>query len=718
MKNLFTFVFLFVFTMGFAQESEGPYLEVLSADAQIPLKETRTDVQITGTIAFVSTRQVYHNLGKQPIEAKYVFPLSTEAAIHKMRMTVGSRVSVAKIFEKEEAQKVYDKAIEDGKRAAKLDQHRPNVFQMNVGNIMPGDIVIIEIEHTELLLPKNGQYEYVAPAVVGPRFLGESNQGEQVFNTPIHPKGTPSSFQFDLSVQINAPVFIKHVQSRTHKVNIEYPNPKIAKVHLSKSNNNPGNRDFILNYSLQGNKVEAGLLLYEHGDENFFALQMEPMQAPKMEDIPSREYVFVVDVSGSMNGYPLEVSKALMRNLLCGLRITDTFNVQLFASSSQLFSYYSVDANAQNIEAAIDFLSRSQSGGGTELLSALNTAYGLPKREDSASRSIVVITDGYISVEKEAFELVRDHLDEVNVFPFGIGSSVNRFLIEGLARVSNSAPFIATSYEEASRIAEEFSQYVSTPLLTHVKMQTKGFDVYDVSPSTIPDVFLSRPVTIFGKYRGKAEGSIIISGYLGGRKVKKEYKVDATALSPDHEALRYLWARNKIATLDDYGKIYHAEEKEAIVKLSLQYNLLTQYTSFVAVDEAIVNKDGSLKSVKQPLPLPDGLENSAVGAAAEFKGKSNYKANFKVVVEGIDSRAEKRSIAMELRVRYTSCFTTYLEKYDGLRLHYDAKGQLVLVEVLENGSWVVSPEVLEALQKQAKGKLKIDQGIVVLIQAS
>ncbi|CAN0600732.1 unnamed protein product, partial [Ectocarpus sp. 12 AP-2014] len=263
----------------------------------------------------------------------------------------------AKIFERQEAQKVYETALNEGKRAAKLDQDRPNVFQMAVGNIMPDDEIKIDIYHTELLEPVNGQYQFVAPAVVGPRFTGESAKNEDAFTMPHTAKGISDTFGYDMTISINAAMPIQNVSSSSHKVNVTYPNMKTAEVFLSKSDENPSNRDFILNYNLRGNKIESGMLLYEHGDENFFSYQIEPTNSFKLEDIPSREYIFIVDVSGSMNGYPLDVSKELMRNLLCNLRLTDTFNVQLFASSSTVFSAASEEANEQNIEAAIRFLS-------------------------------------------------------------------------------------------------------------------------------------------------------------------------------------------------------------------------------------------------------------------------------------------------------------------------------------------------------------------------
>eukprot|EP01093_Parvamoeba_rugata_P003144 TRINITY_DN1412_c0_g1_i5.p1 TRINITY_DN1412_c0_g1~~TRINITY_DN1412_c0_g1_i5.p1 ORF type:complete len:494 (-),score=93.03 TRINITY_DN1412_c0_g1_i5:2067-3548(-) len=481
MKLFYTILLCCTFFAGFSQDDNSPYLLVSTKNAIIPLKSSKTEVEISGTIAHVRVTQVYQNKGAGAIEAKYVFPLSTQAAVHKMHMIVDDRLVVAKIFEKQEAQKVYEKAIDEGKRAAKLDQNRPNVFQMNVGNIMPGDEITIDIYYTEMLVLVNDEYQFVAPGVVGPRFTGESAVNEESFNMPYTAMGIADTFDFDISVTLNAGMIIQHVNSTTHNINVNYPDAKTAEVFLTEENKNPSNRDFILKYNLRGNQIQTGLLLYEGEDENFFTYQMEPNKNVVLDDIPAREYLFIVDVSGSMNGYPLEVSRELMRNLLCGLRMTDTFNVQLFASSSTIFSPTPVEINEQNIEAAIRFLSEGQGGGGTQLLSALNEAYKLPRKDLNVARSMVIITDGYVSVEKEAFELISSNLDQANVFTFGIGSSVNRYLIEGMAKVSNSESFIATTSEEAQKVAKDLANYIAIPLLTRVKIESKGFDMYDLA---------------------------------------------------------------------------------------------------------------------------------------------------------------------------------------------------------------------------------------------
>lgn len=725
MKKLPFLLLVFVSLITFGQENttqqtqkkESPYLEVLSKNAIIPLKESRVEVHITGTIAHVKLTQVYHNEGTTPIEAKYVFPLSTQAAVHDMKMKVGDRVTNAKIFEKNKAEEVYKEAVKQGKRAAKLDQARPNVFQMKVGNVMPGDAISVAVYYTEMLSPINGQYQFVAPSVVGPRFTGENTSGETTFNNPTTKKGVADTFIYDMQVEIQAGMMIQNIASTSHKVNILYPSRDSASIFLSKSNVNAANRDFILNYSLRGEDIASGLLLYEHNDEKFFAYMMEPPAAVKAKQVTAREYLFIVDVSGSMNGYPLEVSKDLMRNLLCNLSVEDTFNVQLFASSSTVFNPTPVQATHANVTNAIQFLTSGQGGGGTQLLSALNVAYGLPRSQPGSSRSMVVITDGYVSVEREAFTKIEQHLDQANVFTFGIGSSVNRYLIEGMAKVSKSESFIATTREEAAKVAEDFKKYIDSPVMTQVKFATKGFEVYDIEPSSVPDIFAARPIVIFGKYKGEANGEIIMTGYQGKKKIKQRFKVSDGTLTPNNKALRYLWARNKIAQLDDYNTRFREDTKAEVTALGLQYNLATQYTSFVAVDEQVVNKGGVLKTIKQPLPMPKNVTNSAVGAAAAVTAKSVFKKAYTV---GFDTnelpKAQARQIKMWFNAKYGSLAEKYTRMHVEFRLKFGEHGQLISAEIFNGNEWVKDIEMLNAFKGLKVEALKTKKQFTIKVR--
>jgi len=341
---------------------------------------------------------------------------------------------------------------------------------------------------------------------------------------------------------------------------------------------------------------------------------IEPPRRVTPAHVPRRDYIFILDVSGSMNGFPLAVAKTLMHNLVGSLRPDDTFNVLLFAGASSVFSNAPVAASRENIVQAMGFVDAQEGGGGTELLPALERALALPGAED-VSRSIVVVTDGYVDVETETFELIRKNLGKANLFAFGIGSSVNRYLIEGMARAGQGEPFIVLNAEEAPRRAEELRHYIESPVLTKARLTAEGFELYDVEPESIPDVLAARPVVVFGKWRGSRPGLITLRGIGGEGRFEKRF--DLRTLEPDsrNRALRHLWARHRIARLtDDLRTGSDPARVQEITRLGLEYSLLTQYTSFIAVDQQVRNRDpGVLDRVKQPLPLPQGVGDLAVG---------------------------------------------------------------------------------------------------------
>jgi Ca-activated chloride channel family protein len=592
------------------KDASSPYF-LVQGDSDVetfPLLETRAAVNIAGVIAEIELTQVYKNDGEKTIEAVYVFPLGTKSAIHAMRMKTGKRIIDAEIEEREKAKQIYEDAKDQGKVASLLEQKRPNVFQMKVANIMPGDEVKVIVKYTEMLIPEKGIYEYVFPTVVGPRFTGEQKDKEDWTATPyLHEKEKPP-YKFDIKVNLKTGIPISKIVIPTHNVDIDKEHDK-ATITLSKKEKYGGNRDFILQYSLKGNKIQTGLLLYPGQEENFFLLMLEPPDRVNINMVPPREYLFVVDVSGSMHGFPLDVSKALMKKIIEGLRKQDYFNILFFSGGSAVLSPEPLSATRENKKKAIEMVMSKTGGGGTRLLNALNRISTLPKKE-GLSRIIVAVTDGYISVEKEAFNHIRENLGENNFFAFGIGSSVNRYLIEGIARAGKGEPFIVINQDEAGEKADKFLNYIQSPLLTDIKTDLKGFYAYDIEPISIPDLFAERPLVLFGKYK-KASGNIVVTGKTANGNYKKEINVKTSMEDSDNSAIKYLWARERIAKLDDYGKV-GTDVKDEVTKLGLKYHLMTQYTSFVAVDK-IIRKTGEVVSVKQPLPLPQGVSDYAVG---------------------------------------------------------------------------------------------------------
>ncbi len=598
-----------------------PYFLVEGDDAsfdQFPLKETAVNVNINGTIADIFVTQTYSNDGSVPINAKYLFPASTKVSVHGMKMQIGDNLVTAKIKEREEAKKEFEEAKSEGKSASLLEEQRPNVFSMDIANIMPGDIVSIELHYTELITPDNGRYQFVFPTVVGPRYSNKPAMGaaesDKWVETPYIKDGKTPPGKYDIKVNLSTGVPVKDIQCSSHKISISQETESTALVSLADADKYAGNRDFILDYKMTGQNVQCGLMLYEGEIENFFMLTIQPPERVKQEHIPDREYIFVLDVSGSMEGYPLDTAKSLIKNLVGHLNRTDKFNVILFAGASSLMSPSSVPATAGNIQRAIELIDEQEGSGGTELAPALETAIAMPS-EDDISRSIVVITDGYIDSEKEIFDLINKNLGDTNFFSFGIGTSVNRYLIEGMAKAGQGEPFVLVDEADSDEIAGRFREYIQSPVLMDVEVKFDGFDVYGVEPLVTPDLFAQRPIVLFGKWLGKPEGTVTLTGRTGSGEYKQEIKVADMAPAETNSAISYLWARSKVERLLDYGfgNNEDPDVKREVTQLGLEYSMLTPYTSFIAVIEKVRNTEGKATDVDQPLPLPLNVSNLAVG---------------------------------------------------------------------------------------------------------
>ncbi len=704
MRNLLVFILIIVQTINVqAQEEDkslSPYFFVKSQSGNIesfPLKSTKVDVNIAGVIADVMVKQVYSNNGNENIEAVYIFPASTRAAVYGMEMKIGTRTIIAQIKEKNQARKEYNEAKAQGKRASLLEQERPNVFQMNVANILPGDEIEVTLKYTELLIPEGGQYEFIYPTVVGPRYTDmttatASKEGDFT-QTPYLSSGEAAPMTVEINTQINAGMPIAYVNCKSHnEVVVSHPDIHSALIEMPTSTQ--ANKDYIVQYQLRGGQIQSGLMLYEGEEENFFTLMVQPPKYVPSNQIPPREYVFVLDVSGSMSGFPMTVSKQLMRNLICNLQPQDKFNVLLFAGAASLMAEASLPATGDHLKDAMAFIDAQNGGGGTQLLSALEKALNLPRAGEDYARSIVVVTDGYINVEGKTFDMIRNNLDNANVFAFGIGSSVNRYLIEGMANVGMGRPFIVESTETAQAEAERLRQYIQEPVLTRISVDFNGFDAYDIEPSMIPDVLSDRPVLVYGKYKGQAKGQIKVKGFMGGKKTYKT-KFDVQEVKPtlENKALTYLWARERIKLLGDYKTVegdYAVKTK--ITDLGLKYNLMTDYTSFVAIDHDEIASNATPQKVKQPLSMPSGVSNAAVGFELEIEGVTRHKKtttkhiSIKTILSNneVDLVSIKKQLDRKIKTTY-DCLKAEMElpKTLNLKIEIDKTGKIVTV-ALEN----------------------------------
>jgi Ca-activated chloride channel family protein len=592
-----------------------PYFQV-SDDSGLdhfPLKETRVTAEVNGVIASVHVHQLYRNEGTKPLNAKYVFPGSTGAAVNGMVMTIGERRIRAQIKEKEQAHAMFEAAKAAGQTASLLAQKRPNVFSMDVANIAAGTTVDVELDYTEFLAATDGEYQFTYPGVVGPRYGGGAGGADLpvawIGNPYLH-AGEVDPASFDITVQLKSAIPVHDVRCATHHILTRWNGAEGGTVSLDEPRNVAGNRDFVLRYRLQGNAIVTGLTRYSWGGEHYFMLLAEPPVRSSAETVPPREYVFIVDVSGSMNGFPLDTARSLVGKLLAGLRPQDRFNILFFAGGSRVLAPASVAATPENLATARQMLKEASGGGGTELLPALEQALDMPAAEGT-SRNLVLVTDGYVDVESSAFRLVDAKLGHANLYAFGIGSSVNRYLIEGIAKLGHAESFVVSSEEDAAREAARFQEYVGSPLMTGITVAGKGVELYDLEPRNQPDLLARRPVLVMGKYQhARSDAGIELSGVTGAGRQAWNFALDESGRD---ESLPILWARKRLERLYVFPDA-QATSRDEIKALGLKYSLLTSATSFIGIDERLPTGDVEpATDVKQPLPLPEGVANSAVG---------------------------------------------------------------------------------------------------------
>lgn len=702
--------------------SGSPRLLVENGEAStVELSSTTVTANIIGIIADVTVRQVYVNRGAVAIEGAYVFPGSTRAAVYGMTMTVGGRVSRAVIREKEQARREYNAAREEGKAASLLEMLRPNVFRMNVANVLPGDSVITEMRYTEGVPLSDGIYEFVYPAVVGPRYAGGT---QNAVDYALSRKDLPSEIpgKFSISTNISAGVPLREALSPSHKITAETfdarterrvggaaPNT-ITRVGISAADTGKKNRDFVLRYALTGRVMESGLLLSKGKDENFFMLMVQPPQTVEIPNIVPREFIFIVDVSGSMGGQPLAIAQRLMDSLFTSLRPEDKFNIMMFSGGQAVLGEQSLPATKENIAKAAMFLRSGFGGGGTELLSALRRALEMPS-DSGYARSFVAVTDGYVAVGREAFKLVRQSLNNANIYAFGIGGSVNRYLIEGLARAGNADPMIVTNWNEAPAMADKFRRYIEAPVLTDIKVNFGKLEAYDVDPQSIADVTSKRPIVVFGKWRGKPEGTVRLTGAAANGAYSVNVDVEAAPIRPENTALRYLWARNRIGMIEDEAQdqmqrhTLPEDERKTITDIGLKYNLLTRFTSFVAID-SVVSAPGKI-SQKQADTIFEvrGEQNAQPPGKGTFVQSKTKKLEISTIGKA-GGKIEDANIA-RADVKATDQLTPGIQSGNGFTIRGSrAAENSVKVDGLETGDKVqFAPPQRPTVGQQQSGTL-------------
>jgi Ca-activated chloride channel family protein len=584
------------------------------AGAVCPLKHTAVDAEITGFLARVRVTQQFENPFNEPIEAVYAFPLPQRAAVDDMTMVIGGRAIRGVIKRRDEAEAIFGAARKSGKTASLLDQERPNIFTQSITNIPPGGKVKIEISYVETLNYEAGSYEFSFPMVAGPRYVPAHTDGSRI-TPPVTPEGTRAGHDLSLNVKLDAGAGIRSLTSKSHEVAITRPNGHAAHVTLKQQAVLP-NKDFVLNYHVAGDRIEDALLTHRNGKQGgFFTFLLQPPDRPAQSEITPKEIVFVIDTSGSMSGFPIEKAKEVIKLALDNLQPNDTFNLITFAGDTHILFPSPVPATSANLRQAQQFLLSRKGGGGTEMMKAIRAALE-PSDVQDHIRIVCFLTDGYVGNDMEIIGEVRRH-PNARVFSFGVGSSVNRFLLNNLAKEGRGEVEYVALNDDGSAAARRFHERVRTPLLTDISIDWNGLPVTDIYPARLPDLFSARPLALTGRYSTPASGTIRLRGKVAGRDFSRTIPVRLGAHVPEHDVLAHLWARTRIDDLmsQDWKGTQAGnpklEVREAVTKLGLDFRLMTQFTSFVAVEERVV-EGGSARRIEVPVEMPYGVSYEGV----------------------------------------------------------------------------------------------------------
>lgn len=650
----------------------GLYVNEEEQHSVFPLKHTDVYAKITGHLSRVEVTQTFDNPFSEPLEAVYIFPLPDEAAVDEMEIKLSDRIIEGNIKKREDAQTIYEQACSQGRTAGLLEQERDNIFTQSLAHIKPGEQIEVTLRYTDQLQFQGGNYEFVFPMVVGPRFIpgtpiDESGDTDFVpdasrITPPLIPPDIRSGHDIGVTVEIDAGVAIKEVYSTSHQINIEQQG-QILRVKLSQEDTIP-NKDLILRYGIAKEHTQTTVLTQSDQRGNHFAVYLIPALDYSTDEIVPKDVVFLIDTSGSQMGDPLLKSQELMRRFINGLNPKDTFTIIDVSDTATQLSTKPLSNTPQNCRKAINYINQLKANGGTYLLKGIRNLLNLPAAPKGRLRSIVLLSDGYISNENQVLAEVQQQLKPGNrIYSFGVGSSPNRFLLNRLAEIGRGIARMVRQDEPTEAVAEQFFRQINNPVLTNIHVTWEGAGEAIIYPNPTPDVFTQQPLVICGRISpiqefhaeqlqvsklkvkslennlpdSKATGQQLSTKQLSTLTPNQPWpKGHATGTTPtgtlritgtradgsyyekrfnlnfdqaDNPAIAQLWGRARIKHL--MQQMLSCETKagvEAVTETALSYQLLCQYTAFVAVsDQVPVAGESQIVSMQVPVTIPEGV---------------------------------------------------------------------------------------------------------------
>ena len=598
---------------------------------EVPLTHTDVQIDVRGAVAAATLTQQFASNASEPIEAIYIFPLPHDAAVYDLELRIGERIIRSEIHERQEAKHIYDAAKSQGKRAALLEQERPNIFTTSVANIMPGDRIDVRLRYVQPLRWEQGRMRLTFPMVVGPRYIPGTTAVSQTgsgwapdteavpdasrITPPVRHPDSRSAHDVSVSVDLDAAISSATLNSVSHAIKVQKTADGRQHVELATAATLP-NKDFVLDIQQpEGTQPRTALFLSpsQESGETHFLLAAYPPTKQTGDRVPV-EMLYMIDVSGSMAGTSIEQAREALLEALDRLRPIDRFSILTFSSGYREFSPEILPATPANVAAARQYVQRVKAEGGTEMLPALMHLMKQPPTPGYL-RHIVLLTDGDLGNEEQIFTALHQNLGDARLFTVAIGSAPNHYLATKMAQIGRG---VFTSIANISEVREQMTRLfarIENPALTDVNVSFSGVQVAEVYPRRMPDLFFDQPLLIYGRIAKGSKGTVHLTGKVGNAPYEQAIRFE-TSKATFHPGITTMWARQRVEELmDGWGvsdERAQSEIKSAVIAHALKYHLVTRFTSLVAVEQVVVNNTGNSKSVAVPTELPAGWQQDKV----------------------------------------------------------------------------------------------------------
>ena len=601
------------------------------------LQETRVDAEISGVLARVRVTQVFQNPYSNRLEAIYVFPLPENCAVDAYSFQIGERVVMGEVKEKEEARSIYQQARDSGRKAALLEQERANIFTQSIANITPNSTVVVNIEYVQPLEIDENRYQFRFPMTVAPRYIpgtpktrpnlgrGWASDTDQVpdasrITTDVLPAGMRNGNDVFVTIKIDGGMPIQEIIPVTHELDIQKTSETEAVVSL-KNKSTIADKDLVIEYRLAGEQSTLASLVHRESEEadGYVMLALQPKWSIEAAEITPRQVHLVLDTSGSMNGVAMSQLRQFAEQVLDNLNPQDEFQLIAFNNQSTAFQPAPVPATSINIDAGKSFIRGLRAGGGTKLLPALQMALGQERDESTPPRYLILMSDALVGNDHSILQYLKNpKFQDARVFPISFGASPNHYLTNRAAELGRGFTLQVTNQDNAAAICGRFNELTKQPYMTDVQIDWGSLKVKDQIPARLPDLYAGKPLVVLARYDRSASETITLKGNVSGQAVQMDLELELPAEEASHDSIASVWARQRIRQIwnENVGN-ETASSKAEITRLGIEHQLVTQYTSFIAVEKELSSiPEGELLTKVSPNLLPEGMNQKTNNISA------------------------------------------------------------------------------------------------------